>query len=91
MLKGLAQLPRFIIVNRTPTVDGAEFVTLQNIGPAFCPYRIDAHAYLPAALRSLGYEQLAAWENPEGRYRVPYSDRGRHVKWVGYCFRLSPT
>lgn len=88
MLKDLPTLPRYVIINRTPTVAGAEFVTLQNIGPSFCPYRIDARSTLPDGLSALGYEQLASWENPEGRYQVPYSERGRKVTWLGYCFRL---
>jgi len=89
MLKDLPALPRYIIINRTPTVAEAEFVTLQNIGPSFCPYRIDSRSTLPDGLRALGYELLASWENPEGRYRVPYSERGRHVTWVGHCFQLT--
>jgi putative methyltransferase (TIGR04325 family) len=90
MLQTLPQKPRYVIINRTPTIPDSEMVTLQNIGPAFCPYRIDAKSRLPDGLRKLGYEQMATWENIEGigRTFVPYSDRARKVTWVGYCFRL---
>jgi putative methyltransferase (TIGR04325 family) len=88
MLATLPEKPRLVIINRTPTVPDSEIVTLQNIGPAYCPYRIDARSTLPDALRDLGYEQLATWEVPEGRDRLPYSSRGRNVTWFGYCFRL---
>jgi putative methyltransferase (TIGR04325 family) len=89
MLASLPQKPRFLIINRTPTVPDAEIVTLQNIGPAYCPYRIDARSALPDGLRALGYEQIASWEVAEGRDRLPYSDRGRNVTWLGWCFQLT--
>jgi putative methyltransferase (TIGR04325 family) len=89
MVGALPQPPKYIVINMTPTVANGPMVTLQNIGPAYCPYRIDDRNDIPNGLRALGYEQLATWENPEGRTRVPFSRRGRQITWVGHCFRSS--
>ena len=87
MLAELPAKPRYVVVNMLPTLADRTTVTLQHIGPAYCPYRIEARATLAGAMTSLGYEQLAAWENPETRTFVPFSKRARRITWTGYCFR----
>ena len=89
MIGELGEKPRYVVVNMTPTLVERSTITLQNIGPAYCAYRIDARADLPHGLRTLGYEQLATWVNPDPRTRVPFSNRARRITWVGHCFRLA--
>jgi putative methyltransferase (TIGR04325 family) len=89
MVAELAEKPRHITVNMLPTLPDETTVTLQNIGPAYCAYRIEARSVLTDALRALGYEHMATWQNPEGRTRVPFSRRARTVTWIGHCFHLA--
>lgn len=64
-LAQLEALPRTVIISSTPMVEGPRYVTLQNIGTAFCPYLIeDARAFI-AAMEGLGYVLLQRWTNPE--------------------------
>jgi putative methyltransferase (TIGR04325 family) len=87
MLSALAQRPRYVILNKLPTSD-RELITLQNIGVAYCPYRIAARQGLPTLLAAVGYEHVDEWEIPgERRTKLPYSNTGP-VTWVGACYRL---
>lgn len=80
--------PRHIIVNQTPTHPKREFYTLQNIGVAYCPYRIAAHDALPDALAPLGYDLVDSWEDPMRRTVVPYHPESGPIAYSGYYFRL---
>jgi len=64
-LKELKQLPRVVIISTAPMVQGPRFVTLQNIGTAFCPYLIESRPDLERGMSALGYRILAEWMNPE--------------------------
>jgi putative methyltransferase (TIGR04325 family) len=88
LIEALEVKPRHVVVNMLPTLPDRATITLQNIGPAFCAYRIDARTTLSEGLKAIGYEPLGSWENPEGRTRVPFSDRAQRITWVGHCFRL---
>jgi putative methyltransferase (TIGR04325 family) len=87
MIGALETRPPCVLLNKLPTA-AREQITLQNIGVAYCPYRIAARGDLPGMLSDAGYEQVDEWENPgEHRTRLPYSDAGP-VTWVGACYRL---
>jgi putative methyltransferase (TIGR04325 family) len=89
MISDLPTPPAHIIINMMPTVAAKTIVTLQNIGPSYCPYRIEGRSILPRGLAALGYDQVAGWENPEGRTHVPYDRQARRISWVGFYFRRS--
>lgn len=64
-LGALHQLPKMVLVSSSPTVEGPRYVTLQNIGTAFCPYLIeDSHALI-AEMEKLGYQLSHRWTNLE--------------------------
>jgi putative methyltransferase (TIGR04325 family) len=87
MVGALEKRPPYVLLNKLPTAK-REHITLQNIGVAYCPYRIAARSDLPALLSDAGYEQVDEWENPgEHRTSLPYSDAGP-ITWVGACYRL---
>jgi putative methyltransferase (TIGR04325 family) len=88
MLAGLSQKPNHVIVNKLPTQDHREIITLQNIGVAYCPYRIAARGTLIGSLAALGYELVDEWENPDPRTELPYNDEASPVTWRGYYYRL---
>lgn len=86
VLLGTAR-PRHIVVNQTPTHPEREFVTLQNIGVAFCPYRVTAVDGLAERLAPLGYTLVDRWEDPARRTAVPYHAEAGPVAYTGYYFR----
>ncbi len=65
-LASLKRLPRNILLSKIPLGHNPEFVTLQNIGTAYCPYRIFNDHEFVAGLKRLGYEVRDRWLNAEG-------------------------
>jgi putative methyltransferase (TIGR04325 family) len=54
--------PRHIIINKTPVREhGDGYVTVQDIGVSFCPYRIHGRHELITPLERMGYEIVASW------------------------------
>jgi putative methyltransferase (TIGR04325 family) len=87
MLRSLSRPPRHLLVNKLPTHAHREFVTLQNIGITYCPYRISRRDALPAALAPLGYRLVDTWENPDLQCHVPFEADAGPVTYAGYYFR----
>lgn len=77
---------RHVLINLTPVHDGPEFVTLQNIGPVVCPYRIFNRRQLIGKLEELGYCLVDSWEKPR-----PFRVEGRNDlafdTYSGFYFR----
>jgi putative methyltransferase (TIGR04325 family) len=61
--------PRHILLNNTPLYDGPDFVTIQNLGKAYCPYRVFNRTALVRSLEGLGYELVDRWVKPR-RFRL---------------------
>jgi putative methyltransferase (TIGR04325 family) len=80
--------PRHIIVNTTPFVQEGEeaFWTLNSIGTAFCPYKVQCVESFVAEMKRVGYETLDTWENPGRRCRVPFQDRHADFRYLGMHF-----
>ncbi len=72
--------PRHVIINHMPMRDGPARYTLQSIGTAFCPYRLEDRASFLAGMAALGYELVEQWTCPEKYCPIPfhadYSVRG---------------
>jgi len=64
-LAALAQPPRAVIISSVPMVEGPRYVTLQNIGTAFCPYLIEDMDALTKQMTGIGYRLRQRWANPE--------------------------
>ncbi len=76
LLTRMGALPTHLIVNKTPMTDLSEFVTLQDLGPAVCAYRIFNRANFIHSLESLGYRLVDFWANLDFACRIPfYLDR----------------
>lgn len=88
ILEGYTRLPRYVLVNKTPTHPTREFVTVQHIGFACCPYRIHARQTLPDTLAPLGYELRDVWENTDMRVNLPFERDVSPITHTGYLFRL---
>ncbi len=69
-VRNLTVWPRHILINMTPVTKKAGYVTLQNLGVSFCPYRIHSYAELIEPLLRMGYELVDSWQK-ERRVVVP--------------------
>lgn len=68
----LASPPEHVIVGQTPMHDSRDFHTLQNMGFACTPYRIQSRPTFVAAMARLGYRVVDAWKHDERECRVPF-------------------
>lgn len=85
-LGSLPRLPPALLINLTPLHHEAAYFTLQSIGTAFCPYRIDREDAFVASVEQLGYRLRDAWINPEKSCVIPFhANRSLHY-YRGYCF-----
>ena len=86
MLAGLAHKPHHVLINLCAFTDQEPFVTLQNIGTAFCPYVVHRKADVFAGLDRLGYRLVDEWTNPGKSCSLPL-EAGRSVPhYVGAYF-----
>jgi putative methyltransferase (TIGR04325 family) len=54
--------PPYILINRVPMTEGAAFITLQNNGSWFAPYKVDNRPAFIASMIELGYELVDEWK-----------------------------
>ena len=88
LVGGLRQKPKHIIINKVPMAPGREYITLQNIGVTYCPYRIDREGAVAEALVARGYELVDTWENASDfRKDLPFTAATR-IRWLGHYLRL---
>ncbi len=88
MLAPLPRLPLWVLVNLLPLHDSHEYWTVQSIGQALCPYRIQRRSVFLADLERLGYEVLDSWDNAEKRCQVAFSPEHKLDGYFGAAFRL---
>jgi len=89
MIAQLELRPKDIIVNLTPLHDEMEFVTLQNIGSAFCPYQVFNREEFINAVCVLGYTLIDSWENAEKSCLIPFYPEHSLDHYCGLYFRLN--
>ncbi|HEU4731390.1 MAG TPA: TIGR04325 family methyltransferase [Kofleriaceae bacterium] len=87
ILAGISARPAHVLINQLPMHDGAAYYTLQSIGTAFCPYRIEDRPGLVAGMAALGYEQLDAWQTPEKYCPIPFHPEHSVRGYEGMYFR----
>lgn len=81
--------PRRIVINTTPIHPEASYFTVNSIGTAFCPYRVQTQAALVRGLAALGYRVRENWTNPGKLLQVP-GRPDRSLDWYsGFCLDRS--
>ena len=80
-------LPRRIVINTTP-IHVQEFFTINSIGTAFCPYRVQNQAKLVRSLGQLGYKMFDQWSNVGKALRLPLRPDLSLDHYRGFCFDL---
>ncbi|MES1204668.1 MAG: TIGR04325 family methyltransferase [Pseudomonadota bacterium] len=88
LLQPLARRPPHLLINTTPFSDRATFFTLNNIGSAFCPYKIQNAGAFIEELQRLGYRLKDRWENPGKRCQIPFHADHDVDGYGGMYFRL---
>lgn len=86
MLADSAQRPRRIIVNTTPIHDERSFFTLNNIGTAYCAYRVQARGPFVESISALGYELSDSWSNIGKSMNIPFEPDCGVAAYSGFCF-----
>lgn len=87
ILAAIPDRPAHVLINQLPMHDGAAYYTLQSIGTAFCPYRIEDRGGLVAGMAALGYEKLDAWRTPEKLCPIPFHPEHSVRGYEGMYFR----
>jgi putative methyltransferase (TIGR04325 family) len=89
ILSGLAVKPKRVILNTTAVHPERTIYTLNSIGVAVCPYRIQHHDELMAELMRSGYKKRDSWRNEGKPIEVPFVDGGDKPYYAGCCFDLA--
>lgn len=77
--------PKRIIINTTPIHPEHAYFTVNSIGTAFCPYRVQTQAGLVRELTKLNYKVREAWINPDKRMLIPTQPELSLQHYSGYC------
>ena len=86
IIAALPVKPRRIVLNTTAVHPERTLYTLNSIGFAVCPYRIQHHDELLAELAAAGYKRRDAWRNEGKPIEVPFVDGGDKPYYAGCCF-----
>jgi putative methyltransferase (TIGR04325 family) len=78
--------PRHVLINTTPVYDGAAFITLQNIGSAYCPYRVFNRGEFVRSMETAGYLLVDSWRK-ERAFSVPGHPDKSFDHYSGFYFR----
>jgi putative methyltransferase (TIGR04325 family) len=70
----LPRKPEWLLVNLLPLHPTRGYWTVQSIGTAYCPYRIQHDSGFFQDMHALGYRRLDRWENLEKRCWVAFDD-----------------
>ena len=89
LLAGYRRLPRRIVVNTAAIHPEREFFTVNSLGTAFCPYRVQTQAGLVRGLTSLGYRLRESWINPDKPLTIPYRPEYSLRHYSGFCLDLA--
>ena len=71
-----------------PCIAERTLYTLNSIGFAVCPYRIQHHDDCWPSSPRAGYKRRDAWRNEGKPIEVPFVDGGDKAYYAGCCFDL---
>lgn len=81
-------LPRHLLINRTPVGDQPDAVTLHSIGASFVPYHIFNRRSFVAEFNNLGYRLVDGWRTPELGCWIPGHPSHSLDSYSGFYFVL---
>jgi len=80
--------PRYLIINKIPLYDGEEFVTLQNGGSSYHPYRVFNRRDFIDSIVTIGYILRDSWIIPERNFWLPCDSARSFGPSSGLFFQL---
>lgn len=86
LLATLAVKPRRIVVNTTPIHATQSFFTLNSIGSAYCPYRVQSLESFVEGVRQCGYRLRDQWQNIGKALDLPFNSEFSVPHYSGFCF-----
>ena len=89
LMSGYKRLPRRIVINTAAIHGEHEFFTVNSVGTAFCPYRIQTQAGLVRGLTALGYRLRETWINPGKPMTIPHRPEHSLGHYSGFCLDLN--
>jgi putative methyltransferase (TIGR04325 family) len=89
VVAGYARKPRRIVINTAAIHPEHDFFTVNSIGTAFCPYRVQTQASMARGLTKLGYRLREVWTNPDKPLVIPTHPSHSLRQYAGYCFDLT--
>lgn len=89
LLQGFRRLPRRIVINTAAIHGDREFFTVNSIGTAFCPYRVQTQAGMVRGLTAQGYRLREVWQNTGKSLRLPLQPGYSIENYSGYCLDLA--
>jgi len=87
-IRAMSQRPEHILIHKTPVIARAGYVTLQNIGGTWCPYRIFGYQELVQPLVDMGYELVETWAK-DRKIEIARRPELRVDHYSGYYLRAS--
>ena len=86
VLGSIDRLPRRLIVNTTAIHADKQFFTLNNIGTAYCPYRVQARTEFVESIKAKGYVLRDKWDNSGKYLRLALHPELSLSIYSGFCF-----
>ena len=87
-LSNLVSKPSHLLINLLPLHPSKEFVTIQNIGTAFCPYRVFQQDKFISSLTAINYNLVDRWDNAEKKCNLPFQESFSVKPYQGLYFCL---
>jgi putative methyltransferase (TIGR04325 family) len=88
VFKGLKNKPKYVLINMMTLHETLTTVTIQNIGTAFCPYKIFQKSTFLKQLKDYGYESIAEWKNAEKYCEIPFHKNESLYGYTGLLLKL---
>ncbi|TXH57838.1 MAG: methyltransferase, TIGR04325 family [Burkholderiaceae bacterium] len=88
LLSTYRTLPRRIVINTAAVHPEHQFFTVNSLGTAFCPYRIQTQAGVVRGLTQLGYRLRETWISPDKPMTIPFRPDYSLRHYTGYCLDL---
>jgi putative methyltransferase (TIGR04325 family) len=88
MLLAWQQQPQRLIINTLPLHADKSFFTLNSIGTAYCPYRVQSVAEFVEGVCALGYQVVDRWIDTTKQVLLPFEPGFDIPHYTGFCFDL---
>jgi len=85
-LRQLGELPRYVLVNRSPVAEAESLFAVQDAGEWLTAAKVLQRSALLAEMRGAGYSLTAEWACPELNVRFPLHPSNSAEQYSGFLF-----